>query len=716
MDVNRLQTYLDAISAYEREFKPWETRVDKILKRYRDEKRDANARTSRFNVLWSNVQTLSPACFSRLPQPDVSRRFRDNDPVGRVAALILERALEFEVQHYNDYRMTMKQSVQDRFLGGRGTSWARYEPKFKKSSQVTEDVEDSQELDYECAPTDYVHWKDFGHSVARTWEEVTLVWRKVYMNENAVVERFGKKIAKVLPYDATPEDLKRANRDNQVPIKKQALIYELADKETGSFVWLSKSYKSLLDEREDPLGLKDFFPCPQPLYATITNESLIPVPDFTLYQDQANDLDTLADRISGLIKMLQVKGVYDASADASLSRLFTEGENGILMPVKNWAAFAEKQGLKGQIDILDLKMIADALKMSVEAFQQKKSEVDELSGVIDVMRGEVDPKEKLGQTQMKGKGATLRLSDMQKAVAQYATNVLQLKAQIICTKFSPKTIASIAAVDQLSDEDKPHVFLMSEPGVDPMTGQQTPPQPIPGPDGQPQPLGPAMELLIGKDRIQDPEAEAPNPLRSFRIEVSADSLVEMDEAQEKQDRMEMLTAFGAYLKQAAEVGAVAPALIPLVVEIGKFGIQAFKVGKAIEGTFDQALDQLKQQATQPQKSPEQVKAETAEKEGQIKIAVKEKEMQLKEKEMGMKEQHMQREMEMDSHRQQMEGQMQQQEMMNDAQMQQQHMQMEQQGMAMEQQHQKATMGMKDQMMQRQHQMKMQQMKTPKRPQ
>src|SRR3990167_9059523 len=323
MDVNRLQTYLDAISAYEREFKPWETRVDKILKRYRDEKRDANARTSRFNVLWSNVQTLSPACFSRLPQPDVSRRFRDNDPVGRVAALILERALEFEVQHYNDYRMTMKQSVQDRFLGGRGTSWARYEPKFKKSSQVTEDVEDSQELDYECAPTDYVHWKDFGHSVARTWEEVTLVWRKVYMNENAVVERFGKKIAKVLPYDATPEDLKRANRDNQVPIKKQALIYELADKETGSFVWLSKSYISLLDEREDPLGLKDFFPCPQPLYATITNESLIPVPDFTLYQDQANDLDTLADRISGLIKMLQVKGVYDASADASLSRLFT---------------------------------------------------------------------------------------------------------------------------------------------------------------------------------------------------------------------------------------------------------------------------------------------------------------------------------------------------------------------------------------------------------
>jgi len=41
-----------------------------------------------------------------------------------------------------------------------------------------------------------VHWKDFGHSVARTWEEVTLVWRKVYMSEKAVTERFGEEIAK----------------------------------------------------------------------------------------------------------------------------------------------------------------------------------------------------------------------------------------------------------------------------------------------------------------------------------------------------------------------------------------------------------------------------------------------------------------------------------------------------------------------------------------
>ena len=95
-----LQSWLDAISSYEREFKKWEGRVEKILKRYRDESRDNKDSAAKFNILWSNVQTLVPATFSRLPVPDVTRRFKDNDPVGRVAAQILERALDFEIQHY----------------------------------------------------------------------------------------------------------------------------------------------------------------------------------------------------------------------------------------------------------------------------------------------------------------------------------------------------------------------------------------------------------------------------------------------------------------------------------------------------------------------------------------------------------------------------------------------------------------------------------------
>jgi hypothetical protein len=595
---DRLQDYLDCISTYEREFKKWEGRVDKIIKRYRDDNRDNRTNTqAKFNILWSNVQTLVPACFARLPQPDVTRRFRDNDPVGRVAALILERALDFEVQHYTDYRTTMKQSVYDRFLGGRGTSWVRYEPHFKAAKgqpedgvQVTEDSDETpvdEQLDYECAPTDYVHWKDFGHSVARTWEEVTKVWRKVYMGESAVKERFGKDIAKKIPYDATPEDLKRKGESQQ--IKKQACVYELWDKETGQAVWISKSLKQFLDERDDPLGLQDFFPCPRPLFATMSNESLVPVPDFTLYQDQANELDILSDRIDGLAKMLQLKGVYDGSADSSLARLFTEGENGTLMPVKNWAAFAEKGGLKGQIDVYDLTPLTKALETAQAGMEQVKQQVYEITGISDIIRGQTQASETATAQAIKGQYASLRLKSMQEDVARYATQLLQLKAQVICAKFSPQTIMAMAAVDQLTKEDQ-------------------------------QVIAPALALLIGQERMMKPDAEAPNPLRSFRIEVAADTLVQIDEQSEKQDRMEMLTAFGAYLEKAAQVGAVAPQMVPLLIEVGKFGLTSFKIGKAIEGTFDAALDALKQQAMQPPQPDPAQQAEEAKAKAQVEKA------------------------------------------------------------------------------------------------
>ena len=568
--------WLGIIKSYEKEFAPWEKRVDKILKRYRDEKRqETSERTSsRFNILWANVQTLVPATFARLPQPDVSRRFSDRDPVGRVAALILERALEFEVQHYRDYRATMNQSVKDRFLGGRGTAWARYEPHIKAGAeqsgpdgdQVTEDTDDpNEELEYECAPVDYVHWKDFGHTVARTWEEVTAVWRKVYMTRAACVARFGKKGEKV-PLDATPEDLKRSDAENpELKDQQRACIYEIWDKEAEEAIWLSKSQKDILDRKTDPLNLEDFFPCPRPLFATTTNESLIPVPDFTLYQDQANELDTCADRIDGLLRSLQVRGVYDASLGPEIARLFTDASNTDLRPVNNWQAFAEKNGLKGAIDIVDLTPIATALEASYTAMEQIKNQVYEITGISDIIRGKTQATETATAQQIKGQYATLRLKSMQQDVAVYATELLRLKAQIV-SGFDPQTLAQIASVDQLAEADKQYIV-------------------------------PALQMIANK------------PLRNFRIEIAADSMVQIDEQEEKQSRVEFLTAVGAFVKGAAEVGAAAPALAPLLMELLQFGVRGFKVGKSVEGTMDQALEQLKQQAAQPQArvDPEEMK-------------------------------------------------------------------------------------------------------------
>ena len=94
-----VQYWLAHIAQYEKEFKKWETRSKDIIEVYRDDKYKTR-KTAKFNILWSNVQTLVPATYARLPRPDVSRRFKDQDPVGRVAGMILERALDYEIQHY----------------------------------------------------------------------------------------------------------------------------------------------------------------------------------------------------------------------------------------------------------------------------------------------------------------------------------------------------------------------------------------------------------------------------------------------------------------------------------------------------------------------------------------------------------------------------------------------------------------------------------------
>jgi hypothetical protein len=571
-----VQKYLDQIAAYDRVYQSWEGRVDKIIRRYKDTGRKPDDEGTKFNILWSNVQTLVPAVFSRIPKPDVSRRFRDNDPVGRVAALILERALEFEIEHYSDYRQTLKQDVHDRFLGGRGTAWARYEPHIKAVEepqtglQVTEDVDSTtkEQLQYECAPVDYVHWKDFGHSVARTWEEVNLVWRKVYLDRDMLIERFGKEEGKKIPLTENPNEDQEKN-----DATSRACIYEMWDKTKRKAVWISKSVSDILDEKDDPLELEGFFPCPRPLYATISNESLVPVPDFALYQDQANELDTLATRIDGLVKALQLKGVYD-NAVPSLARLFTEGSNTDLIPVENWTAFAEKNGLAGSIDLVDLAPIAAALKEAYLAMEQIKGQVYEITGISDIIRGQSDPNETLGAQQLKGNYASLRMKALQEEVWRFATELLQFKAQIMCKKFDKQTLVQISAAQQLSPEDQ-------------------------------QLIVPALELLSS------------NPLRDFRIEVNADSLVQMDENLEKQNRVEFLTGVGGYLEKAAMVGAQAPQLIPLLMTLLKFGVTGFKVGKQVEGEIDQAIEQLKQAAMHPQPPPPDPKLEADKMKAQV---------------------------------------------------------------------------------------------------
>ena len=602
--------YLRVIGAYDNEFAKWQARTKKIIKRYRDDTRGQTlTESAKFNILWSNVQTLIPAVYAKLPTADISRRFGDNDQVGRVASQILERSIDFEIEHYPDFRNTMRYCVEDRFLGGRGTAWVRYEPHVRPQGieddglQITEDVEAGEltevpeEVDYERAPVDYVHWRDFGHSQARTWEEVSQVWRWVYMTKEALAERFGKEMARNIPLDQGPEPLNAYNESKRS--YNRAKICELWDKETLKVYWFCKGMPQMIDVRDDPLGLEGFFPCAKPLYATTTSDTLVPVPDFILYQDQAMELDILSDRIDGLVKALRVRGVYDASQPA-LQRLLTEGDNNALIPIDKWMGFSEKGGLKGSIDLLPLDTLSQALLQCYQARADIKNQIYEITGIADIIRGQSAASETATAQQIKGQYAGLRLRSMQEDVALFASELIRLKAQVMCAKFQPQTILSYAAAQQMAEVD-----------------QQMIPQ--------------ALELLTDR------------PLRNFRVDIAADSLVQIDEAQMKQDRLLFIQAFGGFLQQALPVGPASPELVPVMMELMKFGVQAFKASRPIEGQIDVAMEQLKQAAQQPRPNP-QAEAESARMQAdQERMQM---ELQMKQQEAQVEAQLKQRELEM----------------------------------------------------------------------
>ncbi len=120
------------------------------------------------------------------------------------------------------------------------------------------------------------------------------------MTRAELTERFGKDMAKNVPITTTSTGTDTAS-DAQKQSSQTGEVYEIWDKPTKMAYWVCKGYTGgVLDKREDPLGLTNFFPCPPPLNATTANDSTIPVADYVQYQDQADELDELTARIGKL--------------------------------------------------------------------------------------------------------------------------------------------------------------------------------------------------------------------------------------------------------------------------------------------------------------------------------------------------------------------------------------------------------------------------------
>lgn len=567
-------------------FEKWQDRGKKVIKRYRDERDAIESQRKKFNILWSNVQVLTPSLYGRAAKPEVSRRYMDQDRAARLASTMLERVIEYEVEQFPDFDAAMKGAVEDRLLPGRGTAWVRFAPNMvteepqespeqevaEEGSQITGKTEDPplERVDSAHAPVDYVYWEDFIHSPARTWEEVWWVARWVYMTKEEGVERFGD-VFKNVPIESD-ENVKdwQGNKQKRAVTDKKAKVAEIWDKRTGRVCWVAKGYPQQLDERDDPLGLEGFFPCPRPLLATTTTGSLIPVPDYCEYEDQAAELDSITNRISMLVKACKAVGVFNGEFK-ELQRLLNEGVDNKLFPVTAWAALAEKGGLKGAVDMLNIDSVLKALNELYIAREQVKQTIYEIMGLSDILRGSSQASETLGAQQLKAQFGSLRLRTSQADVASFASDIFRLKAQIICKFYPPEYIVEVSGV--MNTED-----------------------------GQDQEL-----LMAAVQMLKD------STVRDFRIQVQSDSLAQIDEQAEKEAATEVTTAIGGFLKEALPVVQAAPEMLPVVKEMLLFTMRRYKAGRSLEAAVESAMKALEakiqQAAANPPPNPEMAKVE-----------------------------------------------------------------------------------------------------------
>lgn len=648
-------------SAFRRD-KKWADKATKIVKRYRDDRGQDGPR--KFNILWSNVETLKPALYSKLPVPICERRFLDPDPVGRAAAMILERALRYEVED-NGLDDALSRCVLDVLLPGRGVAWVRFEPEFGESlslKQVGDDelsdehdglgegVEEAEEEEAEdlddmppalvgaSTAVDYVHWRDFTHSDARTWGEVEWIAKRVYMSRDALIRRFGAEVGKEIPLDHSEEDMAERRRQTTGQSEDaKATLFEIWCKYDKKVIFVSVGYEDIIEEVDDPLGLEGFWPIPRPLFATMTNETLEPVPDYVEYQDQAQELDSLTARIALLQKSLKVTGVYDSSAPG-IKRMLQEGSENQLIPVDRWAAFAEKGGIDGAVSWLPIKDVAAVLAGLYESRERVKQDLYEITGIADIVRGSSDPNETLGAQQIKGRFAGQRINARQKEVARFARDLIAIIGEVICEHFPPQRIVEISSAmyDQgIGSALQPNGEAPPQMGMGaggPAQGGL--PAGLP-PMAQPDPLAARAEAIARALQLLKDEKH-----RGFRIDIETDSTVSVDAEVDKQGATQFITASSQFLREAVTVGQQFPAIIPLLSKMLLFGVRHFRAGRDLENSFEEFADRAQQMAAQPKDqgpTPEQLQAQTEMMKARAEADRSAVDLQMKQMDLRMKE-------------------------------------------------------------------------------
>ena len=514
--------------------------------------------TTHFNLFWSNVQVVLAATYASLPMVDVSRKYKDyEDDVARVAGIMLQRILNSDIfDNAENTDETFKNALLDRYVPGLGQVWCRYD----FDEVMEKDPTSGQEyptIGDESVPMDHVRWEDFVFSPCRTWTELRWGARKHYMTKEMLTKKFGAKITTQIKLD-----VKSANRTEYDDPQKSnpqdmGTIYEIWCKETKHVYWFAKGCQYILEAAEDPLKLKNFFPFPRPLVATLLTNNFIPRPDYVIVQDQYAELEMVTRRLSLLTEACRVTGAYDKESGALNQMLTNTGINS-LIPVDNWALFSEKGGVKGAVDWFPLEMVTSSIDKLTQRKKELMQEIYEILGISDLMRGSTKASETATAQNLKAQFGGQRVDMQEKSIAVFITQAMQIRGEIIAAHWQPETIIEKSQI--MMTPDKKYAQA-------------------------------AVQMLKQRG------------LYDVKLEVLADTIAAPDWENEKRQRTEFLQATSQFIGMSMPLIKEEPQATPFLVQMLQWAAAGFHSGKTLEGVLDQALQALTASVMQPKPPP-----------------------------------------------------------------------------------------------------------------
>lgn len=569
----------------------WITEIEAAKKREKDYRKEGEeiidiysgkkSNQIPFNILFSNVETLLPALFSQTPRPVVKRRFDDKDPVGLAASKAGERMLKYlldtNVEGYETFDESMSNATLDALLPGRGITTIKYDSEVTDVESGEEDEEPTPIIQWEQVCTDSRGWNKVFFGYAKKWSKVPWIAYEEYLDEEECERMFGEEVASEIEFtEGEDDDDDEHKSSDDKGSRKTAVIYQIWDKVGDKKIrYISPAYKKgYLKVDDDHLKITGFFNCPRPIQFIKKSNDLMPTSMYTLYENQAKELNTLTLRIQSITKAIKARGVYDGNLGDELSKIM-EGDDNELIPTDKASSLIDG-GLAKAIWFMPIEQLIVVLQQLITAREACKRTIYEITGISDILRGQSMASETLGAQKIKESWGTLRLKRLQMEVQRYARDTLRIMLEVAASKLSEQTWAQATGLPYPTADQKAQAQQILQAMQ--MQAQQIPMGQPPQPPQQPDPQilqaaqSPSWDEIIGM--LKD------DMLRSYKIDIETNSTIDVEATEDQKNVADFMNAMGqlmAGITPMVEAQAMpfeaAQAIMLAVVRKYRFGVE-----------------------------------------------------------------------------------------------------------------------------------------------